>query len=82
MASIAPSDSESNVSGFIRYSDKDVKYLYTSIIQSMESINQDISIVETNLKNLVQQAGPLEGQLSALLQSLPKPNLNLPMETD
>lgn len=33
MASIAPSDSESNVSGFMRYSDKDVKYLYTSIIQ-------------------------------------------------
>lgn len=29
----APSDSESNLSGFIRYSDKDYKRLYTSMIE-------------------------------------------------
>lgn len=82
MTSIAPSDSESNVSGFMRYSDKDVKNLYTSIIQNMETISQDILQVENNIKNLMKQAGPLEGQLSILLQSLPKPNLELPMDTD
>lgn len=48
----------------------------------MESINRDILKVEKNVKNLVQQAGPLEGQLSALLQTLPKPRLNLPMDTE
>ncbi|KAJ8725894.1 hypothetical protein PYW08_004077 [Mythimna loreyi] len=82
MASIAPSDSESNVSGFYRYSNKDVKLFYISMIKNMESINQDILEVEKNVKNLIQVAGPLEGQLAALIQSLPKPNLNLPMETD
>ncbi|KAL0842402.1 hypothetical protein ABMA28_014514 [Loxostege sticticalis] len=82
MTSVAPSDSESNVSGFIRYSDKDIKHLYTSMIENMEIINQDILQVEKNLKSLVKQAGPLESQLSALIQTLPKPNIILPMETD
>ena len=50
--------------------------------QSMESINQDMLEVKKNLTNLIEVAGPLESQLSALLQSLPKPKLNLPMETD
>lgn len=48
----------------------------------METINQDILKVENNVKQLIHKAGPLEGQLSALLQSLPKPSLNLPMDTD
>ncbi|XP_046964604.1 uncharacterized protein LOC124533411 [Vanessa cardui] len=77
-----PSDSESNVSGFIRYSDKDFKHLYTSMIENMEIINQDLLQIEKNMKNIVQQSGPLESQLSVLLQSLPKQNLNLPMETE
>nr|AON96561.1 hypothetical protein [Bicyclus anynana] len=77
-----PSDAESNVSGFIRYSDKKFKHLYKSMIQNMEIINQDIIQVEKNMKNIVEQAGPLETQLSALLHTLPKPNLTLPMETE
>ncbi|CAH2232362.1 uncharacterized protein LOC120624554 [Pararge aegeria] len=77
-----PSDAESNVSGFIRYSDEKFKHLYKSMIQNMEIINQDIMQVEKNMKNIVQQAGPLESQLSALLQTLPKPNITLPMETE
>lgn len=48
----------------------------------MEIINHDIMQVEKNMKNIVQQAGPLESQLSALLPALPKPNLTLPMETE
>lgn len=48
----------------------------------MESINQDILEVEKNVKNLIQVAGPLEGKLSVLLQSLPMPSFNLSMETD
>lgn len=48
----------------------------------MEIINQDLLQVEKNMKNIVQQSGPLESQLSALLQTLPKQNLNLPMETE
>ncbi|CAG5051201.1 unnamed protein product [Parnassius apollo] len=78
----APSDTESNVSGFIRYSDKDFKHLYTSMIQNMEIINQDILEVERNMKNIVKKAGPLENQLTTLLQSLPKPKMSLPMEIE
>lgn len=37
MASIAPSDTESNVSGFIRYSDKNIKHLYTSMLEVSET---------------------------------------------
>ncbi|KAG6449453.1 hypothetical protein O3G_MSEX006057 [Manduca sexta] len=82
MTSIAPSDSESNVSGFVRYSDKNFKHLYTSLIENMEIINQDLLQVEKNLKDIVKQAGPLESQLSVMLQSLPKPNINMSMETN
>ncbi|CAG9585116.1 unnamed protein product [Danaus chrysippus] len=78
----APSDSESNLSGFIRYSHKDYKRLYTSMIESMEMINQDLLQVEKNMKNIVQQSGPLESQLAALLQSLPKKISNVPMDTE
>ncbi|CAH0721977.1 unnamed protein product, partial [Brenthis ino] len=76
------SDTESNVSGFIKYSDKNFKHLYSSMIKNMEIINQDLLQVENNMKNIVDQSGPLESQLSALLQILPKPKLNLPMETE
>lgn len=48
----------------------------------MEIINQDLLEIENNMKNIVQNSGPLESQLSALLHVLPKPKLNLPMETD
>lgn len=48
----------------------------------MESVNQDLLKVEKNIKCLIENAGPMEGQLSALLQALPKPNVVLPMETD
>lgn len=44
------------------------------LLQNMETINQDILKIEKNMKNLIHQAGPLEGQLLVLLQSLPKPN--------
>ncbi|KPJ05031.1 hypothetical protein RR46_04147 [Papilio xuthus] len=77
-----PSDTESNLSGFMRYNEKEFKPLYTSIIQKMELINQDILEVEKNLKNLMKKAGPMEAQLATLLQSLPKPNLSISMETD
>ncbi|CAG4912709.1 unnamed protein product [Colias eurytheme] len=77
-----PSDSESNVSGFISYSDKNFKYLYTSMIENMELINQDLLQIEKNMKNIVQQSGPLESQLNALLQTLPRPNIAMPMETE
>ncbi|XP_045491396.1 uncharacterized protein LOC123691165 [Colias croceus] len=76
------SDSESNVSGFISYSDKNFKYLYTSMIENMELINQDLLQIEKNMKNIVQQSGPLESQLNALLQTLPRPNIAMPMETE
>lgn len=82
MASIAQSDTESNVSGFVRYSEKNIKHLYICMLEDMATINQDILKVEKNMKNLVRQAGPFEAHLSALLQSLPKPNLHLPMQTD
>ncbi|CAH4037162.1 unnamed protein product [Pieris brassicae] len=76
------SDLESNVSGFIRYNDKNFKYLYVSMIENMELINQDLLQIEKNMKNIVKQAGPLESQLNVLLQSLPRPDVPLPMETD
>ncbi|KAM3961318.1 uncharacterized protein ACR2FA_004657 [Aphomia sociella] len=82
MTSIAPSDSESNVSGFIQYNNKTFKHLYTSMIASMENINQDILQIENNLKNIVKQSGPLESQLSVLLHSLPKENLNVSMDME
>ncbi|XP_053625146.1 uncharacterized protein LOC128683484 [Plodia interpunctella] len=82
MTSVAPSDSESNVSGFIRYSDKAFKHLYSSMLENMEIINQDILQIEKNMKNIVKTSGPLEPQMSALLQTLPKPSLGLPMETE
>ncbi|KOB79257.1 Arsenate reductase [Operophtera brumata] len=82
MDSVAPSDSESNVSGFMGYSDKNCKTLYSSLIQNMTLINQDILQIEKNLTNIVAQSGPLEGQLSLLLQKMPKPGVNVPMETE
>ncbi|CAB3221444.1 unnamed protein product [Arctia plantaginis] len=82
MTSIGPSDTESNVSGFIRYSDKNIKHLYTSMLENMESINQDILKIEKNIITVIEEAGPFEGQLSALLQALPKPNVIVPMEKD
>lgn len=48
----------------------------------MELISQDILQIEKNLKNILDQAGPMENQLSALLQTLPRPNTELPMETE
>lgn len=48
----------------------------------MELINQDLLQIEKNMKNIVMQAGPLESQLNVLLQSLPRPDVPLPMETD
>lgn len=56
--------------------------LFNLLFQGMEIINQDILQIEKNMKNLVKQSGPLETQLSALLQSLPKPNVTLPMEME
>lgn len=50
--------------------------------QNMEIINQDLLQIEKNMKSIVKQAGPLESQLNVLLQTLPKQNLNLPMETE
>ncbi|XP_052757401.1 uncharacterized protein LOC128202173 [Galleria mellonella] len=82
MASIPPSDTESNVSGFIQYSNKHFKHLYISMIESMETINHDILEIEKNLTNIVKQSGPLESQLSVLLHSLPKENLNVSMEIE
>ncbi|CAB3239157.1 unnamed protein product [Arctia plantaginis] len=82
MTSIGPSDTESNVSGFIRYSDKNIKHLYTSMLENMESINQDILKIEKNIIKVIEEAGPFESQLSALLQALPKPNVIVPMEKD
>lgn len=48
----------------------------------MELISQDIQEVEKNLKNIVDQAGPMENQLAPMLESLPRPNIRHAMETD
>lgn len=48
----------------------------------MEVINQDILEVEKNMKSIMKKAGPLENHLAALLQSFPKTNLTMPMETE
>lgn len=50
--------------------------------QKMELINQDVLEIEKNLKNIKNKAGPMEGQLATLLQSLPKPDISTSMETD
>lgn len=50
--------------------------------QNMEIINQDILQIEKNLTSIVAQSGPLEGQLSVLLQTLPKPAGPMSMETE
>lgn len=71
------SESESNVSGFIQYNNKNIKKLYVSMNQNLETINQDLQQVERNLKHIVTQSGCLENQLSIILQSLPRPGLSL-----
>ncbi|CAK1545124.1 unnamed protein product [Leptosia nina] len=76
------SDAESNVSSFICYNNKNYNQHYTCMVQNLELIHQDILEIERNMKNIIQNAGPLESQLNALLKSLPKPNIILPMETD
>lgn len=48
----------------------------------MQIINQDILQIEKNMKNIIQNSGPLESKLMTLLQHLPKPKLDLPMEME
>ncbi|CAG9790124.1 unnamed protein product [Diatraea saccharalis] len=82
MSSKAPSEAASHCSAFINYENANLKYLCSSVIQNMESIKQDVLQIERNLKNIVQKAGPLENQLSAVLHTLPKLNVTLPMDTE
>ncbi|CAG9114894.1 hypothetical protein JYU34_007604 [Plutella xylostella] len=74
------SDTESNVSGFINYSEDNIKRLYTSAIENIQLINEDILEVQKNLKAIVKNSGHLEKQVTALLLALPQPSVSLSME--